>query len=406
MMKHAGIAGVFPDSAHSWGQSILKLSDDPGTGFELLGTYTPFNYCQTAAHDIDLGSSGTVVIDLDPHKTSTPHLLALGGAKQGNVYLLDRAQMPGGVIKRHPCSEDSSSDLSLLAPESQPQFGKRGPVNVFGPYTDVNAMFDQARSRTTLAYFHAASGQDYIYVTGSSKSGKDYSVSTPPGLARIRIVTSPGQPAYLQVDQLEQWQTFENPGSPIVTSSGGKNGIVWVLDMNAPRLASLYGTHAPKPILYAFDALSLRLLWKSALGVLSPGGKYNEPTVVNGTVFVGTDRVQAFGIRKGSRSEELAAPTDLGRPVVSPPPGPSASAVSPRDTKAVQMGKVLYEQRCAMCHSAKDLGAPPEDEIAQLPHGQIVDVLEIGIMQNMAMGLGQEDIQALATFLNSTATTP
>jgi Cytochrome C oxidase, cbb3-type, subunit III len=405
MLKHAGIPGVFPDSAHSWGQSILKFKDEPGTGFELLGTYTPFNYCQTAARDIDLGSSGTVVIDLGPDKTSTPHLLALGGAKQGNVYLLDRTRMPGGVIKRHPCSEDASSDLSLLGPESQPQFGTRGPVSVFGPYTEVNAMFDQARSRTTAAYFHAATGENYLFVTGSSKRGKNFSIDTPPGLARIRIVTAPAQPAYLRVDQSEQTQTFQNPGSPIVTSMGGRNAIAWVLDMNAPRLASLYGTQAPRPILYAFDASSLRLLWKSAPGVLFPSGKYNEPTVANGTVFVGTDRVQAFGIRGEVRPGEFDSQPVLDHQVVTHAE-PAASSPALPDGKAVQTGKALYRQRCAACHSEKDSGAPPQEDLTQLPHGQIVDVLENGVMRNMALGLSQEDIQSLATYLISPAAIP
>ena len=62
-----------------------------------------------------------------------------------------------------------------------------------------------------------------------------------------------------------------------------------VLDENATRTGSLYGTHAAQPILYAFDAESLRLLWKNSPGKLFPSGKYNEPTVVNGTVYVGTN---------------------------------------------------------------------------------------------------------------------
>ena len=615
MLKHAGIPGVFPDSAHSWGQSILRLRDDPPTGFTLLGTYTPFNYCLTASNDIDIGSSGTVLIDLDPNRTSTPHLLALGGGKQGNSYLLDRTHLPGGVTQRHPCSDDSSSDLSLLPPDNQPQFGKRGPVNVFGPYSDVHGMLNEAHSRSTLAYFHAPSGDDYVYVTGSSKRGEDFSTSTPPSLARLKIVTSPGQPAYFRVDQLEQTQTFENPGSPIVTSNGGKNAIVWVLDVNAPRSASLYGTHAPQPVLCAFDALSLRLLWKSEPGTLSPSGKYSEPTVVNGAVFVGTDRVEAFGLRprlaKGaleyqplfdgkslthwrgdprlwsvqdgaitgksdrpigkneflvhdgnyrnfelhfkyrflsafgnsgmqyrgredhehgassagyeanvatlgakerfavlwddkSRSElavlgektdvferngkvqqrilglvntpetvlaavkpypewndytvvaygnhlihaingvlavdlldddfngratdgafalqlhagppmgvqfkdirikELSAPSDFARQFNSHP-APSPSQLSIGDVKVLQLGKNVYEQRCALCHNSNRPGAPPKDALAQLPHEKIVDVLVNGLMQDRALGLGDEEIQALASYLTSSVTTP
>lgn len=614
MVRHAGIPGVFPDSAHSWGQSILQLKDDPSSGFELIGSYTPFNYCEAASNDIDLGSSGTVVIDLDPNKTSTPHLLALGGAKQGNVYLLDRTHMPGGITKRHPCSEDSSSDLSLLAPENQPQFGQRGPINVFGPYTDVHAAMDQARSRTTLSYLHAATGEDYLYITGSSKTGEDLSISTPPGLVQVRIVTSPGKPAYLRVSGLEQTQTFQNPGSPILTSSGGKNAIVWVLDMNAPRSSTLYGTHAPQPVLYAFDALSLKLLWKSGPGVLGPSGKYNEPTIVNGTVFVGTDRIQAFGIRPAAASattqefkplfdgktlahwrgdptlwsvrdgaitgqsnqpiekntflisdanyrdfelhfkyrflteygnsgmqyrsrpypehefsvagyqanvvtldakerfamlwdensrgdlallgektdvferngkvqrrilglvntpetlyaavrpypqwndyvviaygnhlvhaingvlavdvldndfsgraangffalqlhsgppmgvqfkdilvKELTTAPDFTRQFMTHP-APPPSKLLTGDIKVLRMGNSVYEQRCAMCHSVKESGAPPKETLAQLPHGQIVDMLINGAMQNMALGLGDEEIQAVATYLTTPGT--
>jgi len=44
-------------------------------------------------------------------------------------------------------------------------------------------------------------------------------------------------------------------------------------------------------VLYAFDALTLKLLWQSADGELETSGKYNEPATARGTVFVGTDRV-------------------------------------------------------------------------------------------------------------------
>jgi outer membrane protein assembly factor BamB len=296
LMNQPDFAGIFPGSAHNWGQSVIKLRDDPRQGFTLIGTYTPFNYCQASSNDIDIGSGGTVVIDLDPATTSTPELLVLGGVKQGNVYLLDRAHMPGSLIQRQPCSIDSTTDRSLLSPELQPQFGQLGPVNVFGPYGDKDAMSDQARSHTTPAYFRDAAGKNYIFATGSAKTGDRLETSAPPGLARLEIVASPGKPAYLRIDQFEMTQTLGNPGSPIVTSHGGRDGIVWVLDENARRTTSMYGPNAPRPVLYAFDALTLRLLWKSAPGQLFTSGKYNEPTVVRGVVFVGTDRIQAFGL--------------------------------------------------------------------------------------------------------------
>src|SRR2546423_15513896 len=89
-------------------------------GLALRGTYTPFNHCETATNDIDLGSGGaTLVTDLDWSSTSTPQLMVVGG-KQGNAYLLDRARLPGRLDRRPPCGGDAAGDASLLSPDAQP----------------------------------------------------------------------------------------------------------------------------------------------------------------------------------------------------------------------------------------------------------------------------------------------
>lgn len=287
----------FIDQPHDWVQSLLKLANPEPGGFVLRGTYTPFNYCQTATMDIDLGSGGALVIpDLDSDTTSTPRLMAFGG-KQGNLYLLDRDRLPGRLDTRQPCSEDSTTDQSLLAPGNQPHFNKRGPLNVFGPYSEEVGAMDQAKSRSMPAYFHGSNGRHYLVVSGSTKNGIDSIDTVPPCLARVRIVTARGEPAFLEIEQYEQTLVFENPGSPVISSNGTEAAIVWVLDENAPRSSPLYGDSAPKPILYAIDALTFKVLWRSRPGELYPSGKYNEPTIARGTVFVGTDRVQAFGLR-------------------------------------------------------------------------------------------------------------
>jgi outer membrane protein assembly factor BamB len=279
-----GVAGVFPDSPHNWGQSVIRLADSMRDGLTLTGTYTPFNYCQVGARDMDLGSSTPVLVDVSPSQTATPRLL-------------DRSRMPGDLVKRQPCSTDSASDRSLLAPEPQPQFGRPGPLNVFGPYTESNGMGDQARSRTTLAWFRDAGGRHYLYLTGSAKQSEESPVSVAPGLVRVRIVMQRGQPAFLRLDATQPDLVFQNPGSPVVTSNGARDAIVWILDENRPRSASLYGADAPQPVLYAVDAATTALLWKSPAGELKPSGKYNEPTVVDGQVIVGTDRIQVYGLR-------------------------------------------------------------------------------------------------------------
>ena len=300
MLAGKGVAGVYPDSAHNWGQSIISLTDG-ANGLALRGTYTPFNYCQVGARDMDLGSSSPVLFDLDPSQTSTPHLLALGGGKQGNAYLLDRDHLPGSLAQRQGCSDDASTDKSLLAPQAQPQFGKPGPLNVFGPYTEKYGMGDQARSRSVLAHFRDGAGSHYLFLTGSSKVAEDSPVSVAPSLVRLRVVTTPGRAAYLRHDQDQPSLVFLNPGSPVISSNGAADAIVWVLDANKPRSASLYGADVPTPVLYAVDAMSMKLLWKSKPGELQMSGKYNEPTIAEGQVLVGTDRIQAFGLRSGSQ---------------------------------------------------------------------------------------------------------
>jgi outer membrane protein assembly factor BamB len=284
---------------HDWAQSVLALSDTASGGLVLRGTYTPFNYCATAQMDIDLGSGGPAVLpNLDPASTKTPYLLVVGG-KQGNVYLLNRVHLGGALDQRPACSTDSSHDASLLSPVNQPQFSKPGPLNVFGPYTDTTAAVDQARGRSVPAYFRGPEGTNYLFVTGSTKTGTDSTTSIPPGLARLKIDAHSGRAAYLEIGQLESTVTFENPGSPLVTSSGSREAIVWVLDENARRSASLDGPNSPHPLLYAFDAMTLKLLWRSGPAELHTSGKYNEPAITHGTVFVGTDRIQAFGIPRG-----------------------------------------------------------------------------------------------------------
>jgi len=334
--------GSLKQQSHDWTQSVLQFSDGPETGLVLRGTYTPFNYGDSANADIDLGSGGACLIPaLGESETATPRLLALGG-KQGNVYLLDRARLPGGLVDRQPVSQDSASDTSLLSPAIQPQFGRRGPLNVFGPYSETKGAMDKARSRSVPAYWRAGANQHFLFVTGQTKVAEDADAPTAPCLARLRIVTAPGRPAYLEVDQYEQSQIFGNPGSPLVSSRGGRDAIVWVLDENAPRTALLVGDNPPRPVLYAFDALTLKLLWKSPEGALHTSGKYNEPLIVGGTVFVGTDRIQAFGLRQPGQKAFV----------------PASSPGKPKASVTVPPGKELFLSggACAVCHGINGEG--------------------------------------------------
>lgn len=372
-----GIPGVYPDADHAWGQSILQFSDDAKAGLRLTGTYSPFNYCQTAAADIDIASGGAVVIDLPKGVTGTPHLLAQGAGKQGVAYLLDRDRLPGNATRRHACSTDPTSDGSLLAPDPQPELNGRGPVVVFGPYSDSIGMVNSAKSRSTLAHFATDAGQHFLYFSGSSKTGADFGTNIPPGLVRLRIATPAGQNAYLVRDAQEMTVTFQNPGSPVVSSNGGRGGVVWVLDSNVPRSANIYLPDTLGAKLYAFDAMTLKPIWNSA-DALYPSGKYNEPAVVDGMVLVGTDRLQAFG-RRDARTPNFATVT--------------------RKAPRTSGGLAQFQARCASCHEQAGTGAPDRADLGRMDKGRIVEALTNGKMQAMAEGLSPSAITEIASYL-------
>jgi hypothetical protein len=287
-----------------WGQSLLDFTPT----LDLLATYTPFNYCAMDRYDTDLGGSSPLLLPpLDPLSTSTPHLMAFGG-KQGNVYLLDRDHVPGTTDHRPACDEkqlESARDTSLLPPEPQPQFGARGPLNVFGPYTEDFGNLDFARMRTTPAYFRDAAGQQQLFVSGTTKqrdpaTGGMTAATMPPCLARLRIALEAGKPAYLAIDARETTVTLVNPGSPVLSSNGANDAIVWILDENGQRTAPLVSddpSKIPHPVLYAFDGATLAPLWRTAPGELPVGGKYGTATVARGVVMIGTDRLLAFGMK-------------------------------------------------------------------------------------------------------------
>ena len=103
--------------------------------------------------------------------------------------------------------------------------------------------------------------------------------------------------------------------------------------------------------------------------------------------------------------KELTSPPDFTGPFETHP-APSASKLMIGDATVLKLGKSVYEKRCAMCHSDKASGAPPKEALMQLPHAKIVNALANGVMQDMALGLGDEEIQAVATYLTQSVGTP
>ncbi len=289
---------------HLWGDTLLAWNAD----LTLTGTYAPWNYCQSDLGDADLGGNSPLLLpDLSSTGTTTPKLIAFG-SKQGVVYLLSRAGLPGALDGRQACSatttwQDAQLDTSLLPPAGPPYCNPndatqcaRGPLSVFGPYSDANGANeeDSAKMRSSPAYFDDGAGHRWLFVSGVTRAA-DQLTPLAPALVRLDVNAANGQPAYLHLSAAESAVVMLNPGAPVVSSNGGDAGVVWVVDENAPRSQKLTDPSSPKPVLYAFDAQTLALLWRSGKDDLKLGGKYVTPVVAHGRVYVATDRLQVFG---------------------------------------------------------------------------------------------------------------
>jgi hypothetical protein len=98
------------------------------------------------------------------------------------------------------------------------------------------------------------------------------------------------------------------PGSPFVTSDGGKNGIVWVFQGGIQPPGERPGPPRPLATLHAYDAITgeelFNSLGRAAFDQITLGGrKFAESVAVNGRIFLGSntyflDRngVTAYGV--------------------------------------------------------------------------------------------------------------
>lgn len=200
-----------------------------------------------------------------------------------------------------------------------------------------------------------------------------------------------GQP-YLRIAARQSSEILLNPGPAVLTSRGGGDAIAWVLDENARRSALLSGDDAPRPVLYAFDAVTLDLLWRSAPGQLYTSGKYNAPALARGMAFVGTDRIQAFGVADtllpggtATAPQAATAPTE--------PPEAGEAEIAAVD------GAAAYAARCAACHDHPVGNIPRRSVIAVHPLPRIVEALSSGAMRAQASGLAPAEIHAVSRYV-------
>lgn len=273
------------------GQTVLRLRP---RGNQLLFTrkrtdyYTPPNYKHLDDQDEDMGGATAIVLPHQPG-TRTPRLLFTGG-KDGLGYLLNRDNL-GGI---------------------------GGELQKQRFYGDPKAIYHEG-VRATPAYFDAGSKGRFLFLAGDETGPQGQN-----GIVALRLTTN-GANGPARVQQV--WtikQHLERPTSPVVTSHGSRNGIVWTVETR----------DEPNPILRAYDALSGRELYHSDMGPQSErligARRFISPTVVNGRVFIGARGVFAYGLVK--RTAPLPSPTPTPFPTATPATNAAPASAASADS--------------------------------------------------------------------------
>ncbi len=240
-----GNSGSAPNN--DFGDSALKLS----SSLTLADWFTPFNQDSLNSSDLDLGSSGVVVL---PDQTSSPTHLLLVAGKQGHVYLLNRDAMGSFCSVCTLATQDTNTVQNFAV---SPIWGT--------PAFWQNRMFYGG--------------------TGDHLTAYDFTAG--------KFATSPSSASAA---------TFQFPGpSPSVSSQGSSGGVVWVIDAGA------YGIPTTPPagpaVLHAYDATNLGTeLWNSSQAASNRDQagnavKFSVPTVANGKVYLGTrTEIEVYGL--------------------------------------------------------------------------------------------------------------
>lgn len=219
-----------------FGDTFLKLSS---AGLALVDYFTPFNQRSLDLGDIDLGSSGPLLLPDQAGSTLHPHLMA-GAGKEGRIYLLDRDQMG-----RFNSGGDSQIVQSIT--------GAIGPL--YGGATYFNRTLFFAAANDSLKSFAISDG--HLLPAPTSQSSAIFG---------------------------------EMGAVPTVSADGVRNAIVWVVEPNAG------GT------LHAYDARNLaRELYNSQMNpgrdALGSFVRFSLVTVARGKAYVPTENSLAvFGL--------------------------------------------------------------------------------------------------------------
>ncbi|AXC12919.1 hypothetical protein ACPOL_3636 [Acidisarcina polymorpha] len=278
------------NNSMSYGMSVVDL-DLTGGVMNVTDQFTQSDWARRNGQDGDLGSAGPVLLPTQTLASGKTVSTLVQIGKVGTFYVLDRNHLGGYNANSNQIVQE------LQTPESgEQQWG----AGIWG----------------SSAYWN-----QNIYYGGHN-----------PGAANPLIAYSFRNGQMSAGPTSQSHETFAYPGpTPSVSSNGGQNGIVWVIDN------SQY--HVGPGVLYAYDATNLGNTLYSSNDNLSrdnPGGavEFTVPTVANGKVYVG----QAFQF---SVYGLLNSPT-AAAPIFNPPGGTFNGSEMVSLTSATPNAQIYY----------------------------------------------------------------
>ncbi len=236
-----GSFGATANNLQQTGNSFIKLSPT----LQLLDYFTPFDSAAMNSGDADLGSSGLLLV---PNTT-----YALGGGKQGILYLADTTAL-GGF---HAGGDQVHQEFQAI-------YGK-GTSHIHG----------------TPSYFNSPVNGPTAYVWGENDVLRAYAFNATTGLMNPTPVAMSPMTAPVVNNNGAMPGGFTS-----ISANGNSNGILWAsTPYNGDAAANL-----TQGVLYAFDANTLKLLWtdktndaRDEIGVFA---KYVQPIVANGKMYI------------------------------------------------------------------------------------------------------------------------
>jgi len=245
-----------------YGDSLLKLSGD----LHVLQYFTPSNEQFNNAANNDFGAGGAPVLGDLPAGSPITHL-AIGGGKDGHLYVVNRDSLGG-------FGDDKAWQ--------QISIGTEGDLNAATP---------------GVIFSVPALWNNYLYIAGAGGPLEAYRLDA--ATAHLSLVSTAKVPP----------AGFSYPGStPSVSSRGNADGIVWILDNGRYCTPASPGCGAS--VLHAYDATDVgRELWNSSEVVTDAAGyavKFTVPTIANGKVYVATR-----GANRGKRYWPLSNSGEL-----------------------------------------------------------------------------------------------